>query len=523
VLGAKTISAIVIAVVLVAAGIATSALSPSHLAHLSPGACFAVGLLASLALGLAMSGWRPDVPSGDAGIGAATGAAPTGEPRAIRELPGAAQRLLVLVGFASIGLVAIDNHAAARIVDYPAELGEPSASTYCLPEPPPDIAKPPPPPPPEEQPGCALVKRAFQLGYRKTLGDCAPKQVAAPVVLDPVTHRELCTRRQLDEPWLHYAARRVTDAFASAASTGPVAAIEHRTDEFRTHVEFLEDRLADIKHSITGTPHAAHHIWIQLPDPHPGSIKDAFTGAERCEERFEHLPLWPRWTEGDRSHVVEHVLGQLLFAARFGTTASCSDYVIHWDAPADACTRLAADPVAYLDGEALDSVRGVLDRRRRQLAIGELAKALGRPEQRVPPPVSAVVSLHCFAIDPAGTAVPAGKTVTIDGDELTLREIRVPAVQPTGAGPIDIYRALAALLAGTFDQAGPAAVVDPIIVDGDDLLLTRFDTLADADPFRGARWPLERSELAEVYPYERHLRVFIDTFRRRYLAQRGRL
>jgi hypothetical protein len=506
VIGAKSIAAIALAVGLVTAAALLSKLSPSHLAHLSPGACFAVGLLASLALGLAMAGWRPEVRGG-----------------AARELPAPVQRLLVLVAFASIGLIAIDNHAAARIADYPRTFGEPSASTYCLPEPPEEAAKPPPPPPPEEQPGCALVKRAYQLGYRKTLGDCAPKQTAVPIVIDPKTRREVCTRRQLDEPWLHYTARKVGGTFGSITTNGPVTAVQRRTDELRTHVEFLGDRLADIKHSITGTPHAAHHIWIQLPDPHPHTLRDTLTGAPRCEERFEHLPLWPRWSERDLSRAVEHVLGQLVFAARFGTTASCSDYVLHWNAPADACTKLAVDPVAFLEGDALASVRGVLDRRRRQIAVGSLAKALGRPEARVPPPVSAVVSLHCFAIDSAGTGVPSGRTITIDGDEVTLREVRVPAVTATGAGPIDIYRAFAVLLAGTSDQAPAANFVEPTALDGGDLLLTRFDALADADPFRGARWPLEDRELADVYPYERHLRAFIDTFRRRYLAQRGRL
>src|SRR5262245_25472799 len=95
--GVKSIAAIVLAALLVGAGVFTGKLAPSHLAHLSPGACLAVGLLASLALGLVMAGWRPEI-------------------RGPRELPATAQRVLVLVGFASLALVAIDNHAAARIV-----------------------------------------------------------------------------------------------------------------------------------------------------------------------------------------------------------------------------------------------------------------------------------------------------------------------------------------------------------------------------------------------------------------------
>jgi hypothetical protein len=507
-LGVKSTSAIAIAAVLIAIAILRGALDPTHLAHLSPAACFAVGLLASLALGLAMSGWRPEVRAQElAGF-------------ADRELPAFAQRVLVLAGFASLGLVAIDNHAAARIAGYPGELSEPSPSTYCLPETPEEKAAPPPPPPPEEQPGCALVRRAFTLGYAKTLGDCAPKQTAVVVVKDEETGKEICMRRQLDEPWLHYTYRKLAETGGAITKKGPGDVVGHQVDHFKTHLAFLEDRLVDVKHSITGTPHAAHHVWINLPDPHPSTIAQLFTGHVRCEERFEHLGLWPA-AGADRSQVVEHVLGQLLFAARFGTTASCSDFVIHWGAPADACTRLAANPVEFLDGDALDSVRGVLDRRRRQIAVGKLAVALGRPEARPPPPANAVVSLACFVVDPSGTGVATGKTATIDGDTVSLREVKIAAVEPKGAGPIDLYVALAGLFAGTFDRR-PGAPLPPV-ADGADFQLLRADALAEADPFRGTRWPLERGELAEVYPYHRHLHGFIETFRRRFLGQRGRL
>jgi hypothetical protein len=455
---------------------------------------------------------------------ATTAAARRPRPRLVpgtpREIPPIVQRALLLIGFTSIALVALGNHAAARIIQLPEQLSAPSPSTYCMPETPvAEAAKPQAPaPPPVDQAGCALVKRAFELGYAKSLGNCAPK-VAAPVVAATTTEakHETCTRRQLDEPMLHYGFRRVAGAFGAMTSVNPIASIEHRVDDVRAHIDYLDGLLADIRHAITGSPHAAHHLWVNLPDPHPGSLADYFVGAPRCSTRFANLPLWPRWHAGDESLVVEHVLGQLLFATRFGTTASCNDYVIHWNAPADACDRLAKDPAAFLAGNGLSSIRAVLDRRHRQIQIGELAKSLGRAEPPPPPPVSAVVSVQCLIV---GSAVPAhGTTVQIDGDDVGVREVRVAAITPTGDGPIDVYLALAALLGGS--DGRPRVDAPPL--DGPDFQLARLEPLVDADPFAGARWPLSRPDLVEVFPFEPHLHAFIEPFRRRYLAQRGRL
>ena len=527
-IGLKTISSIAVSVLLIAIAALRGALGLDHLAHLSAGACFMIGLIASLTLGLVAAGWRPELRSRTAlsldGV----------RPRIIedatpRELPGAIQRVLLFAGFASIALLALSNHAAAKISKLPTEMTAPSPSQFCLPQKPIDKAEPSPLLPVVDQPGCALVRRAFKLGYAKTLGACAPRQATA-VAPAPVTRHELCTRRQLDEPLLHYGYRRVSGAFGTVTSVDPVHAVEHRVSELRTHVDYLDSLLADVHHAISGTPHAAHHLWVNLPDPHPGSWRDHFTGAPRCSTRYANLPLWPTWSEADGARVVEHVLGHLLFATRFGTTASCNDYVIHWDAPIDACERLATDPVRFLDREgALDSVRAVLDRRHRLLEVAQLAKALGREPPAAPPAASSIVSLQCFILDPlvARSPIaggPSGKQLEIDGDEIGLRESHIGAIRPTGDGPLDIYIQLASLLGGPDTTiVAPQAVLLPEDIAGDNFRLTRLDPLADADPFRGARWPLGRPELVAIYPFERHLHAFIETFRRRYLAQRGRL
>jgi hypothetical protein len=185
----------------------------------------------------------------------------------------------------------------------------------------------------------------------------------------------------------------------------------------------------------------------------------------------------------------------------------------------------------------------VLDRRARQRELGALAAALGRPAPPAPPAAAAIVSLSCFIAEPTGQAARApadgasepalrsatGTTVTIDGASVGLRELHAPPVQTADDGPIEIYVELAALLAGqdgnvtAAAEAALHAPAEPVEPDGDDFLLARLDPLVDADPFRGARAPLRRAAWIEIYPFEHHLHAFIDGFRRRYLAQRGRL
>ncbi len=526
-IGIKSVTATAICAVLVAIGVARHALDAGNLRQLSAGACFLIGAAASLAAALVGVGWRFGVASTTALTLIAGRPALVGH-AGPRELPGTVQRLLVMTGFAAVMLAALGNHAAARIAQLPDELAAPAPSEYCLPvtAAPTAPAAAPSPPPALEPPGCALVKRAYQLGYAKTLGACAPVPAAAAAAVAPVTQREVCTRRRLDEPFLHYGFRRVAGAVGAAAAVEPVARARHRATDVETHISFLDGLLADIHHAITGTPHAAHHLWITLPDPHPAALRDRFLGALRCSQRFADLPLWPTWRPGDDARLVEHVLGQLLFATRFGTTASCSDYVVHWDAAPDTCRRLARDPIAALDRDgARAGVAAVLDRRTRQLELGLLARALGRQPPSTPPAAAAIVSLSCFVVDPAAPASAAtGATIAIDGDSIGLREIRVPSVRTTGDGPIDVYLALAALLGGTDSTAAAlASAPEAVEPQGGDFLLARLDPLIDADPFHGQRAPLGHPELVEVYPFEHHLHAFIDGFRRHYLAQRGRL
>ncbi|HET9993081.1 MAG TPA: hypothetical protein VFQ65_31315 [Kofleriaceae bacterium] len=567
-IGLKSVAAIALAASLVAIAAARGTLAPSYLAALGGSSWFMIGLLATLLLGLVGVGWRFGVRSRGAirfvdkrptivdDVDDLTGASATvprrrNVPRELSfiaiaapasgswnmfELSCGMQRSLVLAGLVAVLLGAFSNRAAARIVNAPEEY-KPSPSAFCPPNPAADPVQvvmrtarvadrlaAPAPTPQVDQAGCALVKRAYALGYSKSLGSCAPKTVAALLPSAKIEQAPVCERRHRDEPYLHFAYRRLGNQFGSVGSTSPSDAIAKRVADTRAHFDHAEDLLADVHHAVTGSPHASHHVFVNLPDPHPTTVHERFTGVPRCSTRFADLPLWPAWHAGDEALLFEHVVGQLLFATRFGTAASCSDYEIHWGAGADACAELAKDPVAFLKRRgALASVRAVLDRRKRDLAIADLDRQLGRTPPPPPPPANALVSLACFAIAP--DAKPArGFTVAIDGETIAVREVRVAAIKPTGDGPIDVYLALASLLGGTAVPSvqPPEAVADHLFEPGT-LSLAHLDAALDASPFDGARWPLDRPELVAIYPFEPHLHAFIEEFRRVYLAQRGRL
>jgi hypothetical protein len=63
----------------------------------------------------------------------------------------------------------------------------------------------------------------------------------------------------------------------------------------------------------------------------------------------------------------------------------------------------------------------------------------------------------------------------------------------------------------------------PARFDGHDYLLTRLYGLDSVDIYLDAGILAARPDLIEVYPYERHLRNYVQLFRRQYTRVRGRL
>jgi hypothetical protein len=121
---------------------------------------------------------------------------------------------------------------------------------------------------------------------------------------------------------------------------------------------------------------------------------------------------------------------------------------------------------------------------------------------------------------------------SLAGRRFTAEEVRVPPSAPTDSLFIDRYDAVARLLVNGFhygnfsSEAGleqaAGAGLESAFADSD-FLLARTYELESIDIYLDPGWIANRQDLLDVYPYERHLKNYVEVFRRQYRRERGRL
>jgi hypothetical protein len=437
------------------------------------------------------------------------------------DLPPRVMHALYIAIALGVALIGLDNRAVALLREVPSRFDR-SNIDYC---------KPPVPPKHDTRPrqGCTLVERAYRLGYTTSLGSCAP--AAEERAVDQV-----CTQRQLDEPYFHFAWRRLGDRVDQLRTTddkpGSLDRLERQFDHL---VAMVGTTLA----TVAMQPRSSHHLFTNLPDPRP-ALDDRVAGLldRGCGARLVHLPHFPHIADGPAgpSKLFEHVLAQLMFNPSYKPIiAQCEEVVVHWAAPPDTCARLAAHPLDTLAGSgALDAVRGVLRWRTTRAETRALDSALGLAHAPDLPSAQRIVSFQCLMFDPgAPPAAPLERTLELDGERLAVREVRTRPLAGDDSSQIRLYKQLAALMAPGFgygrltsNQAVGAAPEEAALAETfrqPAFWLTKLDQLRDADLFLGNDWLARRPELLEVYPYHVHLQNFIEIFRRQYKQHEGRL
>jgi hypothetical protein len=434
----------------------------------------------------------------------------------VMDFPPIVQRCLHVAIFLGVGLITVDNRAVAMLRDAPDRLEGPRFE-YCAAPEPPKVE-------PAKSQGCKLVERAYQLGYAKSLGSCAPRAA------EQERQTRVCRRRQLDEPYLHYAWRLLDVGVDRLARGGPEPNIVDRLDRQLDHLGAMFHATLD---SSAMQPRSSHHLFTNLPEPRASFSDRATATTERgCGARLAHLPHFPRIE--DPSLLLEHVVDQLLFNPIYKPiVGQCEELVIHWGAPPDACARMVEDPPRFLrQHEALDSVLGVLAWRGRKAELAQLQ--LGTKRSTELAPVERVVSLQCLIFgEGKETTAPIERGLTIQGEALRAREARMRPLTGAGESQIRLYKQLAALMVAGFGYgrltsnqavgARPEEETMAASFRNSTFLLTKLDLLRDADLFLGNDWLAKRTDLLAVYPFHLHLENFVQVFRRQYRLHRGRL
>ncbi len=380
-------------------------------------------------------------------------------------------------------------------------------------------------------PGCALVRRAYELGYAKTLGACGTKKRSSELT-------EVCTLRQRDEPMFHYGWRLLRENYNKVRNLSEAGYLAKLKSELSVRMDRVQ-RLSHAKGQVlTNTPRSSHHIFTNLLSPHRDTLAELSQG--NCLDRYRSLPRKPH-TPDAKTHagaVFEHVLAQLLFESRYDMPAgSCREYTIHWAAPKDACARLAASPQTFLAlDKALNHVRAALDRHHLTLEVQrmeaqDMQTAPGRPSQGPPPP-NKFISFQCYIEEERQGVLRNAHRFELLGRTFTAEETRVPAAAANDFH-VDRYGYVASMLVRGFHYGGlvseaglDAGSVESALAQSfasPDYALSRVHGLASLDIFLEPDWIASREDLLQVYPYHVHLQNYVRLFRRQYARIRDRL
>lgn len=436
------------------------------------------------------------------------------------------QLLLCFIVAAVVGFSTLHARAVSLLIEFPQAVTR-AGSTWC-PDEAEEEAKSAVPEVDPNAPGCALLRRAYELGYAKSLGDCEAKKKEEEAT-------NICTLRQRDEPAFHYAFRLLTDfSEKSSGKFGP-SAVAAMWSDFQERQEQLGHLYENGEQVMASTPHASHHLWTNLPKP------ENAVPHRLCTEAFRQLPY--RLPEAQRtpSNVLEHVWARLLFETRYEPAAGyCREYTIHWDAPVDACEKLAASPAAFLEeSDALAEVKATLHRVRLGDEDARLKSATSKASSSMQPTsvrrarAESVMSFSCY-MEGGAAKGPQRRSTPFRFEELALKAeaVRVPEQK---ADPLAVERlhALATLLAPSFhygallSEAGlssqNASEGMSQAFAGGDYVLSRAHSLASVDVFLDSRWLGAQDDLLEIYPYHVHLKNFVNLFRTQYRSEKGRL
>ncbi len=447
------------------------------------------------------------------------------------DLPPTLQKVIYQVTFLLVGLLTFNNRSVHILKNLPDQITI-SPSRFCDEKKADRESKP-------EKLGCELLLRAYDLGYAKSLGSCAPDEDEEV--------KEICHLRREDEPYLHYAWRQLTDAMADLAWVFSEEYRKMQEERFSGQLRALRELFHFRKNAITTAPRSQHHLWTNFPHPEGGliSVLNESLSPNECLDRYARLPLSLEDPDHQSmSRKLDLMMGHILYSTRYDRMAGyCKEFVVHWNAGFDACKRLSEDPYTFLKEQgSLESVRDIFDRLKIRSTLSGLREELNRLQSeggegehlKDEKGFKEVVSFQCVVENRASNSPSFSEQSTeIDGHSFAVRSLSLPVHDDNGRIEFRSYQDLARLFAKDFRYTPitSRAKIDPDLdeeairgsLSDPGFLLSRLEFLRNADIFLGHRWIQDRPDLLEVYPYHLHLYRFVTLFRESYRKEKGRL
>ena len=405
----------------------------------------------------------------------------------------------------------------------------------------------------EVSPACELLFRAYKLGYADSLGDCIKDDDKDPFKM------EVCRLRQHDEPFLHYTYRKLKTFFSSKKKYATIDQLQKEAEKWDLQLKSLKDYFSFAALTMTASKRATHHIFTNLENP-----KGAFIGYLNgilnkggCIKEFadmeRQLEIDPL-DEKKGAKKMHYSYGQLLFHAGYKKAVGyCREYVVHWGLSQASCQKMAENPEGFLQSiGAYEDVKTVIDRYGLEKRLSSLEKKLleiDNPKEKETKEnksfqkaienhkkmgLKQAISFQCLF---EKEAEPRKMTYKADlfGQSFTINEhsYRPPKTDSHEKIPTRRLKDLSELLSPGFKYSGftsnqkitasTAKEIKAHFAKNDKFMLTKLETLLDADILLGHKWLHDREDLLEVYPWYYHLYHFVDMFRRDYKGKRGRL
>ena len=527
--GSKSITLLSIFLVLLVTLFISETSQVENLRELEPLAAFAVGVMAILVGGIFFRAIRPRSPSAYRFsihlkrrpkeevvlfyLHKLAFSVARNDHDKIVETPHSIQRTLVFCCFLMMGLLVFNQREISLLEKFPAQLTL-GKTQYCEDQDD-NMQKA------EDRPECQLVLRAFRLGYATELGDCGNVETGPP---------KLCTRRQKDEPYLHYAGRLLANSYQiTFGQFSDDQALEKYSKRWEQDLDRLESMTKTKVAEVTGQPRSSHFVISNLPAPENPTwawLRDTFQPS-RCINDYSLLAnKIPDPQNGPGlSQTFLLAAGHLLFDPKYRQTiTNCKEYQFLWDTPVDNCHQLSKNPQPTLQALGIyRSIHTLLQRYKH--------KALSHPQATLPRS-DQVVSISCFNYKATNKSF-IRKNIEVDGYQISLKIFSYPTLEYKTGDSIEVFKIVSSLASKRFHygkllskaslSTDSAIEVTEELLNDEDFRMTRLAFLEDLDVFLAPSWIMNRDDLLQVYPYYLHLSHFVDSFRLNYSQSRGRL